>query len=173
MATHSSTLAWKIPWTVMGYSLWGGKESDTTECACAHTHTHTHTHTHIKAHYWESEKTTHRMGKISTNYISDTRLISRIYKVLLHLNNTKWLTQIQKQRKNLNELFSRRDKWPKGTWKGTASAIRKCKSTLRWHATSQTSGRLVSEASRTQVLDVEKLEPSSLAGQKVKWYSHC
>ena len=28
MATHSSVLAWRIPWT---YSLWGCKESDTTE----------------------------------------------------------------------------------------------------------------------------------------------
>ena len=28
-ATHSSILAWKIPWTV--YSPWGLKESDTTE----------------------------------------------------------------------------------------------------------------------------------------------
>ena len=33
MATHSSTLAWKIPWMEkpVGYSLWGCKESDTTE----------------------------------------------------------------------------------------------------------------------------------------------
>ena len=33
MATHSSTLAWKIPWEEepVGYSLWGLKESDTTE----------------------------------------------------------------------------------------------------------------------------------------------
>ena len=33
MATHSSTLAWKIPWTrsLVGYSPWGRKESDTTE----------------------------------------------------------------------------------------------------------------------------------------------
>ena len=33
MATHSSTLAWKIPWTEEhnGYSLWGRKEMDTTE----------------------------------------------------------------------------------------------------------------------------------------------
>ena len=32
MATHSSTLAWKIPWTeeLAGYSPWGCKESDTT-----------------------------------------------------------------------------------------------------------------------------------------------
>ena len=33
MATHSSTLAWKIPWTegLVGYSPWGREESDTTE----------------------------------------------------------------------------------------------------------------------------------------------
>ena len=33
MATHSSDLAWKIPWTedIVGYSPWGCKESDTTE----------------------------------------------------------------------------------------------------------------------------------------------
>ena len=32
MATHSSLLAWKIPWTwVVGYSPWGRKELDTTE----------------------------------------------------------------------------------------------------------------------------------------------
>ena len=28
-ATHSSTLAWRIPWTI--YSPWGHKESDMTE----------------------------------------------------------------------------------------------------------------------------------------------
>ena len=34
MATHSSNLAWKIPWTQepgAGYCPWGLKESDTTE----------------------------------------------------------------------------------------------------------------------------------------------
>ena len=31
MATHSSTLAYKIPWMEVGYSPWGRKESDTTE----------------------------------------------------------------------------------------------------------------------------------------------
>ena len=38
MATHSSILAWEIPWTEepLGYSPWGQKESDKTEC----THTH-------------------------------------------------------------------------------------------------------------------------------------
>ena len=35
MATHSSILAWRIPWTeeLVGYSPWGGEESDTTEVA--------------------------------------------------------------------------------------------------------------------------------------------
>ena len=33
MATHSSILAWKIPWTesLVGYSPWGYKESDKSE----------------------------------------------------------------------------------------------------------------------------------------------
>ena len=33
MATHSSILAWKIPWTeeLVGCSPWGRKELDTTE----------------------------------------------------------------------------------------------------------------------------------------------
>ena len=33
MATHSSILAWRIPWTEEpgGYSPWGSKESDTPE----------------------------------------------------------------------------------------------------------------------------------------------
>ena len=41
MATHSSILAWKIPWTEeLGglYSSWGHKQLDTTERL---THTHT------------------------------------------------------------------------------------------------------------------------------------
>ena len=33
MASHSSILAWKIPWTqsLVGYRPWGRKELDTTE----------------------------------------------------------------------------------------------------------------------------------------------
>ena len=47
MATHSSILPWRIPWTEEpgSYSPWGCKESDRTE-AIKHTHAHTHTHTH-------------------------------------------------------------------------------------------------------------------------------
>ena len=41
MATHSSILAWEIPWTEEpgGYSPCGLKTSDATEHACTHTHT--------------------------------------------------------------------------------------------------------------------------------------
>ena len=39
MAIHSSTIAWKIPWTEEpGYSPWGHKESDTTERLHFHFH---------------------------------------------------------------------------------------------------------------------------------------
>ena len=31
MATHSSILAWRIPWSLAGYSSWGRKESDMTK----------------------------------------------------------------------------------------------------------------------------------------------
>ena len=30
-AIHSSILAWRIPWSLVGYSLWGHKELDMTE----------------------------------------------------------------------------------------------------------------------------------------------
>ena len=42
MATHSSTLAWKIPWmekSGAGYCPWGRKELDTTEQLHFHFHT--------------------------------------------------------------------------------------------------------------------------------------
>ena len=39
VAPHSSTLAWKIPWTeeLVGFSPWGREESDTTERLHFHT----------------------------------------------------------------------------------------------------------------------------------------
>ena len=42
-------------WSLVGYSPWGLKASDTTEVNCMHTHTHTHTHTHrvIKLQSWD------------------------------------------------------------------------------------------------------------------------
>ena len=31
MSTHSSTFAWRIPWSLAGYSPWSHKELDTSE----------------------------------------------------------------------------------------------------------------------------------------------
>ena len=49
MATHSSILAWRIPWTEEPGELqsigWQGVGHDGSSLACACTHTHTHTHT--------------------------------------------------------------------------------------------------------------------------------
>ena len=45
VATHSTVLPWRIPWTEpAGSSPWDCKELDVTESthACARTHTHTH-----------------------------------------------------------------------------------------------------------------------------------
>ena len=46
MATHSSILAWEIPWTEEpgGYSPWSCKEWDMSEWACTHPPAHPHTH---------------------------------------------------------------------------------------------------------------------------------
>ena len=48
MATHSSILAWRTPWTEGpgGLQSWDCKESDVTK-QLTHTHTHTHTHTYL------------------------------------------------------------------------------------------------------------------------------
>ena len=60
MATHSSILAWDIPWTEEPSGLQSiVTESDVTECVCvhahAHTHTHTRTHTRTHTHTYSSE----------------------------------------------------------------------------------------------------------------------
>ena len=50
MATHSSFLAWKIPWTEEPDGLqFMGSASGTTEQLSARAHTHTHTHTHTQS----------------------------------------------------------------------------------------------------------------------------
>ena len=58
MATHSSILAWKTPWTEEpgGLHSIGHKELDRTEVT-EHTHTHTHirAHTHTHTHFGLSQ----------------------------------------------------------------------------------------------------------------------
>ena len=51
MATHSSILAWRIPWTEEPDRLQSvGSQRDTTERA--HTHVHTHGSTHYMGDFW-------------------------------------------------------------------------------------------------------------------------
>ena len=69
MATHSSILAGKIPWTeepgglLACYSPWGRKELGTTERLSVSTHTHTHTHTPdwVRKSWWAEVTTTKRL----------------------------------------------------------------------------------------------------------------
>ena len=50
LATCSSILAWKVPWTEVtgGYGPWGHK---TVRHDCVRVRTHTHTHTHTQCRY--------------------------------------------------------------------------------------------------------------------------
>ena len=52
MATHSSILAWEIPWTEAPGGLHGVAKSRTQ----LSTHTHTHTHTHTETEQLETEE---------------------------------------------------------------------------------------------------------------------
>ena len=60
MATHSSILAWEIPWTEEpgGWESMGSQKSQTQLSnwvhACTHTHTHTHTHSLTLHKTWGS-----------------------------------------------------------------------------------------------------------------------
>ena len=53
MATHSSILAWRIPWTEEpgGLQSMGHQESDTTERLSTHLHTHIHTHIFLLGYF--------------------------------------------------------------------------------------------------------------------------
>ena len=74
MATHSSTLVWKMTWAAEPGRLHpkGYKESDMTEHMHTHTHTHTHkqarAHTHTHTHTETSTRThTHTHTHIHTH----------------------------------------------------------------------------------------------------------
>ena len=69
MAPHSSTLAWKIPWTedLVGYSLWGRKESDTT--GRLHFHFHSLT-TNTLAHFFPALIFTFQFSVYACFYLS-------------------------------------------------------------------------------------------------------
>ena len=70
MATHSSILAWRIPWTEEPGGLQSTESQrvgpDGSDLVCTYTHTHTHTHKH-----------THTMVKLEKNFKSAQRLGTR------------------------------------------------------------------------------------------------
>ena len=49
MATHSSILAWRIPWTEEPGRLWSIGSQRVGQLKHLSTHTHTHTHTHTQS----------------------------------------------------------------------------------------------------------------------------
>lgn len=55
----------------------------------------------------ESKKATHRMGENLSTCLSDKRIMSRIYRKLLRLNNKKDKQPNSKSRNNLNTHFSK------------------------------------------------------------------
>ena len=59
MATYSSTLAWRIPWTE---ELGGLQSRSDVACACVRTCTHTHTHTHVVTRFLYSVKVAMESG---------------------------------------------------------------------------------------------------------------
>ena len=78
MATHSSILAWKIPWTEKpgGLQSTGCKESGTTEHTYTHTRVHARTHTHTRTQEeWHSiESKAADVGDILFQATGDLRL---------------------------------------------------------------------------------------------------
>ena len=68
MATHSSILAWRIPWTNEpgGLQSMGSQRvgHDLAAKQSIHTHTHTHTHTYVYEREKEREKEQERKGVV-------------------------------------------------------------------------------------------------------------
>ena len=65
--------------SLLGYSPWGGKESDMTEhvCVCTHTHTHTHTHLLPLCCGWQSPENIARRSQNSSqeSWMDDDRVL--------------------------------------------------------------------------------------------------
>ena len=57
MATHSSILAWRIPWTEEPGSYSPCCHQSRTWLSNSHTHTHTHTYTHSSRTLWKGKLT--------------------------------------------------------------------------------------------------------------------
>ena len=76
MATHSSILAWRIPWqkSLVRYSPWGHKELDTTEWLTFSLSTKT-----FKEFFFFLNKTLLRLGQVKGWWYMNISFISRIF----------------------------------------------------------------------------------------------
>jgi hypothetical protein len=61
---------------------------------------------HNKRNGHQIEQAAHRMGEISASYVSDKRLITRIYTELKKLNSPKLIDPIKNWANELNTAFS-------------------------------------------------------------------
>ena len=97
-------------------------------------------------------------------------LISNIYKQLLQLNTINPNNSIKKWAEELNKHFSRKCRWPTGTWKVAQQyqTSRECKSKPKrgYHLTPVTTTYYLSVGK-----DVEKKEPSCTVDGNVNWCS--
>ena len=94
MAIHSSTIAWKIPWTeeLAGYSLWGRKETDVTE--------RLHFQHNYSKRTWETCMQVKKQQlelnmKQHTGFKSGKEFIKAVYchcAYLTYMQNTSWET---------------------------------------------------------------------------------
>ena len=84
MATHSSILAWKNPWTEEPSGLWStGSQRETTEATqhTVHAHTHTHIYTHtlilsvcgLHENYMKRKSLDSKMSVSQSIYIKSTK----------------------------------------------------------------------------------------------------
>ena len=122
------------------------------------------------------------MGKISANHTSDTGLISRIYRKLLTLNNSKTNNFTQKWAGDLNRYFSKEDiQMAKVHMKRCSTLLiimqMQINTIVAHHLIPirmVTIKKTPKKQKTTRVgVDMEKLDSLYTVGGNVKWQSHC
>ena len=93
-----------------------------------------------KGNYQQMKRELTEWEKIFASNATDKRLISKIYKQLIQLNNRKTNKRIKNWAKDLNRQFSKRNyKWSTGTWKDVQLSLiirgMKIKTTMSYHLT--------------------------------------
>ena len=75
MATHFSTLAWRIPRTEEPGGLQSTGSQSRTRLSGSHTSTHTHTHTHyLLSNYYAAGQISYYLGGLGTVTLANLQL---------------------------------------------------------------------------------------------------